>query len=195
VTTRRTPEDDVAAPSELHYTDRKDANELIAAEPAALLIGIVLYQQVPTEKAFVGPLLLKERLGGSLDPSEIATTDPETLEEIFRQKPALHRFPASMAKKVQAVCSYLVDHHDGEIADLWSDADTAQEVVRRIQAMPGFGEYKARVYFGVLAERFAVRPEGWEALVPDWPSIADIAVPEDLSELKLRKKAWKESQA
>ena len=185
----------MADPSELHYTDRADANQLIAGEPAALLVGIVLYQQVPTEKAFVGPLLLKERMGGSLDPSEIATMDPEELEEIFRQKPALHRFPASMAKKVQAVCAYVVDHHDGVVAGLWNGADTAHEVVQRIQAMPGFGEYKARVYFGVLAQRFGIRPDGWESLVPDWPSIADIVVPEDLVELKLRKKAWKESQA
>ncbi len=185
----------MARPTELHYTDREDANRLIAGEPAALLIGIVLYQQVPTEKAFVGPLMLKERLGGTLDPSEIASMDPGRLEEVFREKPALHRFPAAMAKKVQAVCTHIVDQHDGDIDQLWQGAVTAQDVVRRIQAMPGFGEYKARVYFGVLAERFDVRPEGWEALTPEWPSIADIAAPEDLPELKLRKKAWKESQA
>ena len=185
----------MADPAELHYTDRDDANQLIAGEPAALLIGIVLYQQVPTEKAFVGPLLLKERLGGSLDPGEIATMDPGRLEELFREKPALHRFPASMAKKVQAVCTHVVDHHGGDVTELWKGAETAQEVVGRIEAMPGFGEYKARVYFGVLAERFGVRPDGWEALVPDWPSIADIVVPSDLADLKLRKKAWKESQA
>lgn len=188
-------EEDVAKPSELHYTDREDANRLIAGEPVALLIGIVLYQQVPTEKAFVGPLLLQERLGGTLDASAIATMDPDALEEIFRQKPALHRFPASMAKKVQAVCTHLVDHHNGDVTELWTDADTAQEVVKRLQAMPGFGEYKARVYFGVLAERFGVRPDGWESFVPDWPSIADIVVPQDLADLKLRKKAWKESKA
>ena len=184
----------MAGGSELFFTDRDDANRLLAADPMALLVGVVLYQQVPTEKAFVGPLLLQERLGGRLDPHEIAGTDPGDLEEIFRQKPALHRFPASMAKKVQAVCAHVVDQHDGDVTELWNNAATAAEVVARMQAMPGFGEYKARVYFGVLAERFGVRPDGWESLTPDWPSIADITEPDDLAELKLRKKAWKESQ-
>jgi uncharacterized HhH-GPD family protein len=183
----------MAVPSQLYFTDRGDANELLASDPTALLIGIVLYQQVPTEKAFAGPLALQERLGGDLDLAAIAAMDPASLEDVFREKPALHRFPAAMAKKVQAVAQYVVDECDADVTRLWTDVDTAAEVVARMESMPGFGEYKARVYFGVLAERFEVRPEGWQDLVPDWPSIADIATPNDLLELKTRKRAWKES--
>ncbi len=178
----------------LHFTNSDDDNALLAADSTALLVGVVLYQQVPTEKAFSGPAVLRDRLGEPLSVGHIAAMDPEALEEVFREKPALHRFPASMAKKVQAVSQYIVDHHDGEVSGLWSGAESAGEVVERIQAMPGFGEYKARVYFGVLARRLGVTPTGWEALVPDWPSIADIESAEDLAELKLRKRAWKESQ-
>ena len=183
----------MAVPSQLYFTDRDDANELLASDPTALLIGVVLYQQVPTEKAFTGPLILQERLGGTLDLTAIAAMDPTALEDIFREKPALHRFPAAMAKKVQAVAQYVVDEYDADVTLLWADVDTAADVVARIQSIPGFGEYKARVYFGVLAERFEVRPDGWQDLVPDWPSIADITTPNDLLELKTRKREWKES--
>lgn len=182
-------------PSALYFTDQDGANELLAQDPTALLVGIVLYQQVATEKAFSGPLALTERLGTDLSVTEIAAMDPDELEGVFRQKPALHRFPASMAKKVQAVSQYIVDHHDGDVSNLWKGAETADEVVGRIKAMPGFGDYKARVYFGVLAARFGVTPDGWQALAPDWPSIVDITAPEHLPELKARKKAWKESKS
>lgn len=185
----------MAQPTSLFFTDRDDANELLAADPTALLVGIVLYQQVPTEKAFAGPLVVQERLGRPLRVDEIAAMDPEALEAVFREKPAVHRFPASMAKKVQAVCQYLVEHYDGTVAGLWEGAETAEEVVKRLEAMPGFGEYKARVYFGVLAARFGIQPDGWQEMVPDWPSIVDITAPQDLPELKLRKKAWKESKS
>ena len=183
----------MTAPAQLYFTDREDANRLLAGNPTALLIGVVLYQQVPTEKAFSGPIVLQERLGGTLDLASVAAMEPEALEAVFREKPAVHRFPAAMAKKVQAVAQYIVDEHDGHVAGLWEGAESASAVVGRMQAMPGFGEYKARVYFGVLAERFGIRPEGWEELVPDWPSIADITSPNDLLELKTRKKAWKEA--
>jgi uncharacterized HhH-GPD family protein len=190
----RTMEEPMTKPDALYFTEDGAANAFLAAEPAALLVGIVLYQQVPTEKAFAGPLVLQERLGRHLDIGAIAAMDPDELERLFRDKPALHRFPASMAKKVQAVAQHVVDEHGGEVSRLWEGAASAAEVLDRIQAMPGFGEYKARVYFGVLAARFGVRPDGWQAVMPDWPSIADITRPEDLPDLKLRKKAWKESQ-
>lgn len=180
-------------PDVLYFTENDDANAFLAGEPAALLVGIVLYQQVPTEKAFAGPLVLRERLGRPLDMETIASMDPDALEAAFREKPALHRFPASMAKKVQAVAQHIVDEHGGDVTELWEGARSAREVLDRIQAMPGFGEYKARVYFGVLAARFDIQPDGWEELMPDWPSIADITSPEDLPDLKLRKKAWKAS--
>jgi uncharacterized HhH-GPD family protein len=194
IATPEMTEDPMTQPDVLYFTEDAAANVLLAAEPAALLVGVVLYQQVPTEKAFAGPLLLQERLGGPLDLAAIAAMDPDVLEEIFREKPAIHRFPASMAKKVQAVAQHVVEEHDGHVTRLWSNPGSAQEVLDRLQAMPGFGEYKARVYFGVLAARFGVQPDGWEALMPDWPSIVDITTPEDLPDLKLRKKAWKESQ-
>jgi uncharacterized HhH-GPD family protein len=179
------------APQVLYFTDDDAANRLIAADDLALLIGIVLYQQVPTEKAFSGPLALRERLGGPLDATRIAEMDPDALEAVFRERPALHRFPAAMAKRVQAVCRHLVDHHGGRVAGLWEGAADAHEVMGRLTAMPGFGDYKARIYLGVLAERFGVRPAGWEEHLPDWPSIVDISGAGDLQELKERKKAWK----
>lgn len=179
------------APQRLYFTEDEAANRLIAADDLALLVGVVLYQQVPTEKAFGGPLALQERLGGTLDAARIAEMDPEALEAAFRERPALHRFPAAMAQRVQAVCRHLADHYGGRVAGLWEGADSATDLMRRLTAMPGFGEYKARIYLGVLAERFGVRPSGWEEFMPDWPSIVDVAAPGDLRELKERKKAWK----
>lgn len=181
------------APKTLHFTEEAEANELLAANPVALLVGLVLYQQVPIEKAFMGPAELERRIGRPLTADLIAGMDPEALEEAFRQKPALHRFPASMAKRVQAMCGTLVDDFGGDAAAMWQDVGTAKEVLKNIMTLPGFGEYKARVYFGVLSQRFGVRPEGWENYLPDWPSIVDITKAEDLPDLKARKKAWKEA--
>jgi uncharacterized HhH-GPD family protein len=180
-------------PEQLPYTGDRDADALLAASPVALIIGMVLYQQVPVEKAFAGPLVLQERLGHELDARDIADYDPAALVEVFRDRPAIHRFPANMAKRVQAVCAYLADEYDGDPAGLWREANTAEDVVGRMVAIPGFGDYKSRVYFGVLAARFGVRPQGWEDQVPDWPSIADVERWEDVAEMKTRKKAWKES--
>ncbi len=177
----------------LHYTDDPAANELLAEDPTALLIGLVLYQQVPIEKAFSGPGVLQQRLGGTLDVAAIAAMDPDDLDAVFRERPALHRFPGNMAKRTQAVCTHIVEEYGGDVTALWSGITDADELMKRLQGLPGFGEYKARVYFGVLAERFDVRPEGWERHLPDWPSIVDIRQPSDLPELKERKKAWKEA--
>ncbi|NNC73912.1 MAG: Fe-S cluster assembly protein HesB [Acidimicrobiia bacterium] len=181
-------------PKLLPYTAEPAANELLASNDVALIVGLVLYQQVPIEKAFIGPYLLAERLGGELDAATIAAYDPEELEGIFKEKPALHRFPGSMAKRVQAVCSSLVEEYGGEPSGLWSgDEMTAGTIKKRMMALPGFGEYKARVYLGVLAERFGLKPDGWEAVVPDWPYVGEIYDFAELDEFKARKKAWKES--
>ena len=137
---------------------------------------------------------MRDRLGKELDTADLATADPEALEAVFKEKPALHRFPGSMAKRVQAVCEYLVSEYDGSVSALWTDVDSADELMERLVAIPGFGEYKARIYLGLLARRFQVRPDGWEAHLPTWPSIVDVESPDDLAELKARKKAWKESQ-
>lgn len=179
------------APKTLPYTEDNAANALLAKNPTALLIGLVLYQQVPIEKAFSGPAELERRIGKPLQATTIAAMDPGELEAAFREKPALHRFPAAMAKRVYAMCETLVDEFGGDPTKLWKGAGTADEVIARMTSLPGFGDYKARVYFGVLAERFGVRPDGWEEYLPDWPSIVDIEKSEDLADLKARKKAWK----
>lgn len=182
-------------PAELHLTNEPEANAFIASDPLALLIGLVLHQQIPTEKAFHSPLLLRDRLGRDLDAAEIAGMDIDDLEAVFKEKPALHRFPGSMAKRVQAVCEHISDEYDGSVAGLWADASTADALMARLLAVPGFGEYKARIYLGVLAKRFGIKPKGYTKHLPSWPSIVDVTSLEDLGNLKARKKAWKESHS
>lgn len=177
----------------LPFTDDADANRLLA-EPTALMIAMTLYQQIPVEKAMAGPAELKRRLGTELDAAAIAAMDPADLDEVFRQKPALHRFPGNMAKRVHAMCNALVDEYGGDASRIWADGDAA-DIKSRLDAIPGFGDYKSRVLMGVLGERLGVRPKGWEEFKPTWPSIADVATFEDIAEMKARKKAWKESQS
>ena len=126
----------------LPYTDDASANALLADDPFALLVGIVLYQQVAIETAFAGPSRINERLGG-LDPQAIAQMDPELLEAAFKEKPAVHRFPGNMAKRVQAVAAFVASEYDGDTSAIWADVDDADELMRRLKAMPGFGDYKA----------------------------------------------------
>ena len=185
----------MAGPTELYLTNEPEANAFIASDPLGLLVGLVLHQQIPTEKAFHSPLVLRDRLGSDLDAAEIAAMDPEALESLFKEKPALHRFPGSMAKRVQGVCTHVAEEYSGSVKAIWEDIDDADELMARLLAMPGFGEYKARIYLGLLAQRFGIRPAGYEAHLPTWPSVVDRASLDDLAELKARKKAWKESQA
>lgn len=180
-------------PDRLPFTQDESAQKLLAESPAALLVGIVLYQQVPVEKAFGSPHVLQERLGKAYDVADLAALEPDRLEALFKERPALHRFPANMAKRTQAVCTAIVDDFGGDVEALWRDATTADEVIANLTSLPGFGDYKARVYFGVLHKWFGVAPEGWEEVVPDWPTIQDVDTVEDLADLKLRKKQWKES--
>jgi len=187
----------VSAPAALYYTQDEEANELLASEPLALMIGLVLFQQVPVEKAFNGPLELKRRLGGSLDASEIAAMDGETLEQVFRDRPALHRFPAAMARRVGAVCAYVATEHGGDAAGVWADAESADELLRSLKALPGFGDYKAALAASILIARFDVKPQGWEdvGLEKGYPMLSEVAGPGDLAIYKERKKAWKVKQA
>ena len=178
----------------IHFTDAPDANELLADNHFALVVGMTLYQQVPVEKAFAGPAVIRDRLGGKLDARTIAGTDPERLEEVFREKPAVHRFPANMAKRVQAVATYLVEEYDGDVSGLWTGVTSSDELLDRIQRMPGFGEYKATVYAAVLARQFGITPPGWDDRLPDWPNISEVGSDADRSEMKERKKVWKASQ-
>lgn len=175
----------------LYFTDDEATNRLLAENPLALLIGLVLYQQVPVEKAFDGPAVLQERLGGGLDAATIAAMKPDHLEQIFAETPAIHRFPASMAKRVQALCGYLDEEYGGDATAVWADVANAAELRGRIKRLPGFGDYKATVTLTVLGKRLGVRPEGWEDVAANFPTVADIDGPGQLDDFKARKKAWK----
>jgi uncharacterized HhH-GPD family protein len=178
----------------LPVTGDAEADKLLADDPLALMIGMLLDQQVPMEWAFSGPLRLKERLGGRLDAADIASRDPGELEQLFKGPPALHRYPGSMAKRTEALCQYLVDHHGGDAADVWTGVDDGRELVRRVKALPGYGGEKAKIFTALLAKRFGVRPAGWEeAAAPfsdDEPrSVADI----DSAETLQRVRSWKQA--
>jgi uncharacterized HhH-GPD family protein len=180
----------------LPVTGDAEADTLLADDPLALMIGMLLDQQVPMEWAFSGPLRLKERLGGRLDAADIASRDPGELEQLFKGPPALHRYPGSMAKRTQALCQHLVDHHGGDAADVWTGVDDGRELVRRVKALPGYGGEKAKIFTALLAKRFGVRPAGWEeAAAPfsdDEPrSVADIDSAETLQRVRSWKKAMK----
>ncbi len=179
---------------EIHFTEDPEANRLLAEDPFAMLVGLVLQQQIPVERAFAAPAELKRRLGGRLDAATIAAMDPDDLAELFGTAPALHRFPANMAKRTQAVARFLMERYDGDPTRLWNDVSDAQTLLRRIMELPGFGEYKARIYLAILAKHVGVTPDGYRDLLPDWPSIADVEAPGDLDDLKVRKKEWKAAQ-
>jgi len=179
--------------AEIHFTQAEEANALLADNHFALIVGMTLYQQVPVEKAFAGPYVLEQRIGKPIDARMIAAMDPDELEVVFREKPALHRFPANMAKRVQAVSQYLVDEYDGDVTALWTDADSGAELQERIEAIPGFGDYKARVYAAVLARQYGVTPGGWDENLPDWPNISEVSSEDGRADMKARKKVWKET--
>jgi uncharacterized HhH-GPD family protein len=173
-------------------TGDPEADKLLSEEPLALLIGMLLDQQVPMEWAFGAPLRLRDRMGGRIDAAEIAALDPDKLEAVFKGPPALHRFPGSMGKRTQALCQMLVDDYDGDAAQVWAGVESGPELLRRLKALPGFGGEKAKIFAALLAKRFGVRPPGWEqATAPfsdDQPrSVADI----DSAESLARVRAWK----
>ena len=176
----------------LPVTGDPEADKLLVDDPLALMIGMLLDQQVPMEWAFGAPLRLKERLGGRLDAAEIAAMDPVKVEEVFKGPPALHRFPGSMGKRTQALCQQLVDHHEGDAAAVWTGVDSGQELLRRVKALPGYGAEKAKIFTALLAKRFGVRPPGWEEVTAPFSdgeprSVADI----DSAESLARVRAWK----
>jgi uncharacterized HhH-GPD family protein len=181
----------MTAPEALYFTPDPDANRLLATDPLALLIGMLLDQQVTMESAFQAPNLLRERLGGNLDATAIAAMPPEDLEAVFRQRPALHRFPASMAKRTQAVCQHLVEHYGGSAERLWSEAASGAELLQRVKALPGFGADKSRIFVALLGKRLGVRPPGWEDVAADWASIADVDTYERIGEIREQKRAVK----
>ena len=175
----------------LHFTGDPEADAFLGSNPLALLIGFVLDQQVTVQKAFSSPLELSKRLGGTLDAAAIAAMDPDALEEVFRAKPALHRFPANMARRVQEHCRFLVSEYDGDPAVVWQGARDGADLERRLLELPGIGEMKARTMIGVLAKRLGVRPAGWEAFAPTHESLGDVDSPEALAEYQAAKRARK----
>jgi uncharacterized HhH-GPD family protein len=177
-------------PEALHFTGNAEADVLLAAEPLALLVGFVLDQQVTVPTAFLGPLKLKQRLG-RLDAAEIAGTDPERLAEVFREKPAIHRFPGNMAKRVQELCAVVADDYDGDAGRVWRDASDTADLKRRLEALPGFGEMKVKALASVLARRYG--NEMAEPLVPDHAMLGDVDSPEALAEYQAAKRAYKAS--
>jgi uncharacterized HhH-GPD family protein len=179
-----------AAPERLYFTDSDEANELIARDPLALLIGFVLDQQVPLQKAFTSPLELKRRLG-SLDAEEIAGMDSGELERVFREKPALHRFPGNMARRVQELCRAIVSEQGGQAERVWQDARDADDLRRRIESLPGFGEMKVRALGAVLAKRFGI--EAARPLVPSHPTLGDVDSAVTLERFQEAKRAYKAS--
>ena len=172
-------------PDRLHFTESDDANELIATDPMALLIGFALDQQVTVQKAFSGPLALKERLG-SLDAAAIADAD---LEPIFREKPAIHRFPGSMAGKVHDLAVHVRDHYDGDAARVWTDASDSAELRANLEGLPGFGEMKVKALGSVLAKHFGVKAA--EGLIPWHPTLGDVDSPKALEEYQAAKRVHK----
>jgi uncharacterized HhH-GPD family protein len=175
-------------PEALYFTDSDEANRLIATEPLALLIGFAIDQQVTVQQAFSGPLRLRQRIG-TLEAASIAAMDPERLEEAFRERPAIHRFPRAMAQRVQELCAVVADEYDGRAERIWTEAADAADLRKRIGALPGFGKMKITGFGSVLALHFGV--EAAQELVPEYPCLGKINSAEDLAEYQAAKRAHK----
>lgn len=172
-------------PDRLFFTDSDEANELIASDPMALLIGFALDQQVSVQKAFAGPLVIRERLG-TLDAAALAGAD---LDPIFRERPAIHRFPGSMARRVQDLAAYIRDNYDGDAGRVWTDAADSAALRSNLASLPGFGDMKIKALGAVLAKRFGV--ETARDLVPAHPTLGDVDSPQALLDYQSAKRAHK----
>jgi uncharacterized HhH-GPD family protein len=183
--------------STLNITGDEAADELLATDANALLIGMVLDQQVTMEKAFSGPAVIAERMGGRFDVRSIADCEPDEFVALCAKPPAVHRFPKSMAGRVQGVCRALVDSYGGDAATMWADAGSGQELFRRLNALPGFGAQKARIFVALLGKQYGVTPQGWrEAAGPYgedgvFRSVADVTDAESLAQVRAFKRAAK----
>ena len=180
------------APDSLPFTGDAEADALIARDPLALLIGFELDQQVPLQKAFRGPLELSRRIGG-LDARAIAAMDPTILEAAFREKPALHRFPGTMAGRVGELCRHVTATYGGDASRIWTEARDGRELEARLLAVPGIGPMKAKSLIAILARRYGVRQPGWEDVAPTYPTLADVDSAEALARYQDQKRTHKAS--
>ncbi|ELP68029.1 HhH-GPD-type base excision DNA repair protein [Streptomyces turgidiscabies] len=182
----------------LHLAQDPEADALLGRSALAALTGMLLDQQVPMEWAFKGPATIAQRLGADdLDAHEIAAYDPEAFASLLSDKPAVHRYPGSMAKRVQQLCQYLVEHYDGEAEGVWRDATTGQELLKRLSDLPGFGKQKAQIFLALLGKQLGVQPEGWREAAgaygepKSFRSVADITGPESLVKVRAHKQEMK----
>jgi uncharacterized HhH-GPD family protein len=178
-----------------------EADALLSSDPLALLIGMVLDQQIPLEHAFTGPLTLTQRLGHELDVKELADYDPEALAKVFAKPPAIHRFPASMSGRVQELCRIIVADYDGDATSVWSTAKNGAELRKRIEKLPGFGKHKAAIFVALLGKQYGVTPRGWREAAGDFGkkgsllSVADITDQASLLKVREYKKQVKAAAA
>ncbi|WSQ10311.1 Fe-S cluster assembly protein HesB [Streptomyces sp. NBC_01231] len=182
----------------LHLAQDPEADALLGRSPLAALVGMLLDQQVPMEWAFKGPRTIADRLGADdLDAHEIAAQDPEAFAALLSEKPAVHRYPGSMAKRIQQLCQYLVEHYDGRAELVWKGVDDGRELLRRLQELPGFGKQKAQIFLALLGKQLGVRPEGWREAAGSYGepesfrSVADITGPESLTKVRAHKQEMK----
>ena len=184
---------DVTKQKALHFTGDPEADELIGRDPMALLIGFALDQQVSVQKAFSGPLELVRRVG-TLDADELAAMDPDRLERTFREKPALHRYPGTMARRVQDLAAAIANDYGGDAARVWIEAEDGRDLERRLLDLPGIGSMKARSLIAVIGKRLGVKPPGWEDVAPKHPTLGDVDSVEKLEEYQAMKRAYKASR-
>jgi uncharacterized HhH-GPD family protein len=186
----------------LHLAQDPEADELLGRSPLAALTGMLLDQQVPMEWAFKGPSTIARRMGADdLDAHDIAARDPEAFAALLSEKPAVHRYPGSMAKRIQQLCQYLVEHYDGDAELVWKGVDDGRELLRRLQDLPGFGKQKAQIFLALLGKQLGVRPEGWREAAGaygeprSFRSVADITGPESLAKVRAHKQEMKAAKA
>jgi uncharacterized HhH-GPD family protein len=185
----------------LHLAQDPEADALLGRSPLAALVGMLLDQQVPMEWAFKGPRTIADRLGadgaGDLDAHEIAAMNPEDFAALLSDKPAVHRYPGSMAKRIQQLCQYLTEHYDGDAEAVWRDVPTGAELLKRLEALPGFGKQKAQIFLALLGKQLGVTPQGWREAAgaygepKAYRSVADITGPESLAKVRAHKQEMK----
>jgi uncharacterized HhH-GPD family protein len=177
-------------PERLHFTGNEEADRLLVDDPLALLIGFELDQQVPLQWAFSAPLELRRRIG-DYDAPRLATMDPDELDEAFRRRPALHRFPGNMARRVRDLAVALVRDYDGDPSRVWSEAADGPDLERRLLALPGIGDMKAKTLIAILGKRFGIQPPGWEDVAPRHPTLGDVDSDEARERYQASKRAYK----